>query len=52
MTIAPLLHLDDKDFEEIQQIVTSIKAANIAKQATGQTTDLLMIAKKKMDGQL
>lgn len=50
MTTAPLLHSGDKDLEEIQQIVTSIEAANMAKQPTGQTADLAMAAKKKSDG--
>ena len=40
MTTAPLLHLGDKDIEEIQQIVTSTKVANIARQTTGQTANL------------
>ena len=51
MTTAPLLHSGDKDLKEIQQIVTSTKAANMAKRATGQTADLAMIGKKRSDGQ-
>ena len=46
MTV-PLLHFVDKDLEKIQQIVISIKAANIAKQAVGTIADLPLIAKKK-----
>ena len=49
LTIMPLLHFGDKDLEEIQQIVTSTKAINMVKQATGQTADLAMIAKKRSD---
>ena len=51
MTTAPLLHSGDKDLEEIQQIVISTKIANLAKQVTGQTADVAMIAKKRSDGQ-
>lgn len=47
MTTAPLLTSGDKDFKEIQQIVTSIKAANMAKQIVGATIDLIIMAKKK-----
>lgn len=47
MTTAPLLHSGDKDLEEIQLIVTSTEAANLAKRATGGTADLAMMAKKK-----
>ena len=50
MTTAPLLHLGDKDLEEIQQIVTSTEAANMAKQATSQTADLAMMTRKRLDG--
>ena len=50
MTTAPLLHLKDKNIEKIQQIVTSTKAANMARQTTGQTADLAMQIKKKSDG--
>lgn len=46
MTTAPLLHSGDKDLEEIQQIVTSTEAANLAKRVTGQTADLAMMTKK------
>lgn len=31
MTTAPFLHFGNKDFKKIQRIVTSIKAANMAK---------------------
>ena len=51
MTTVPFLHYGDKDLEKIQQVVTSIKTANMAKQAIGQTADLAMIAKKRSDGQ-
>ena len=47
MTTAPLLHSGDKDLKEIQQIVTSTEAANLAKRAVRATTDLAMMAKKK-----
>ena len=47
MTTALLLHSGNKNLEEIQQIVISTKAANLAKRAVGATTDLAMIAKKK-----
>lgn len=49
MTIAMLLHLSDKDLEEIQQIVTSTKAAKMAKRATSQTADLSIMVKKRSD---
>lgn len=44
MTIIPLLHFKDKDLEKIKQIVISTKVANMAKQITGQTADLSIIA--------
>ena len=47
MTTAPLLHSGDKDIEEIQQIVTSNEAANLAKRVVGATADLTMMAKRK-----
>lgn len=47
MITALLLYFGDKDFKEIQQIVTSTEVANLAKQRVGATTDLTMIAKKK-----
>ena len=47
MMTAPLFHSGNKDLEEIQQIVTFIEAANLAKQAVRATTDLAMMAKKK-----
>ena len=50
MTTAPLLHLGDKDLEEIQQIVTSTKAANMAKWVTSQTADLAIMTRKRSDG--
>ena len=48
MTTAPLLHSDYKDIEEIQQIVTSTKAVNMARQTTGQIADLVMQMKNKI----
>ena len=50
ITTTPLLHSGDKDLEEIQQIVTSTEAANMAKRASGQTADLAMMTKKRSDG--
>ena len=47
MTTAPLLHSDDKDIEEIQQIVTSTEAANLAKRTVGATANLTIMAKRK-----
>ena len=47
MTTASLLHSNDKYLEEIQQIVTSTKATNLAKQTVRATADLALIAKKK-----
>lgn len=49
ITIVPLLHSGNKDLKKIQQIITSTKVANMAKQATSQITDLTMMAKKKTD---
>ena len=46
-TTTPLLYSGDKNLEEIQQIVTSTKAANRAKQAVEATADLALMAKKK-----
>ena len=50
MTTAPLFHSGNKDLKKIQQIVTSTKVANMAKQTTGQTADLAMITKKRLNG--
>ena len=47
MTTASLLYSGDKDLEEIQQIVASTEAANLAKRAVGVTEDLALMAKKK-----
>ena len=47
MTTAPLLYFGNKDHEEIQQIIMSTEAANLAKQAVRATTDLAMMAKRK-----
>lgn len=49
MTIARLLYFENQDFEEIQQIITFTEAANMAKQATSQTKNLVFIVKKKTD---
>lgn len=46
MTIALLLHLGDKDFAKIQQIVISTKVANFAKLITGQIVNLAIMTKK------
>lgn len=47
MTIVSLLHSNDKELKEIQQIIESIKAANLAKYAIRAITNLAIIAKKK-----
>ena len=47
MITAPLLYSDNKDLEEIQQIVISTEVANLAKRAVGAKADLALIAKKK-----
>ena len=47
MTTAPLLYSSDKDFEETQQIITSIEATKLAKHVTGQIADLVIMTKKK-----
>lgn len=49
MITITFLHSGNKDLNQIQQIVTSIKAANMAKQTISQLADLTMIAKKRMD---
>lgn len=49
MTTTLLPYSGDKNLEEIQEIVTSTKIANMTKQATGQIVDLSMIAKKRPD---
>ena len=49
MINAPFLHSNNKDLEEIQQIVISTKADNMAKQATCQIADLAMMVKKRTD---
>ena len=43
----PLFHFDDKDLEEIQQIVTSTKAANFAKSVVKIIVNLFMMVKKR-----
>ena len=49
ITTTPLLYLGDKNFEKIQQIVTSTKVANIAKQVVEVIVDLTMIDKRRSD---
>lgn len=49
MTTTSLLYLGNKDIEEIQKIMMSTKAANMAKQIIGQTIDLAMQTKKRSD---
>ena len=46
-SIVPHLYFGDKDLEQIQQIVTFTKAANLAKQKVGATADLMIMTKKK-----
>lgn len=43
--ITSLLHLNNNDLKEIQQIVISTKVANIVKGVTGQTANLVIIIK-------
>lgn len=47
MTTILLLYSGDKDFEKLQQIITSTKAANFAKCITSQIMDLAIMTKKK-----
>ena len=47
MTTAPLLYSGNKDIKEIQQIVTSTKAANLANCAVWAIANLTMMAKRK-----
>lgn len=51
MIIIPLLHLSNKDLEEILQIIPSTKVANMVKQVTIKTTNLAMMTKKRSDDQ-
>lgn len=46
MTIATLFHSSDKNLEEIYGIVTTTKAANMAKQILRAIGNLKMMAKK------
>ena len=46
------MHLDDKDLEKIQQIIISIKIANLAKHITDQIADLAMMTKKNQSNKL
>ena len=47
MTTSPFLDSGNKDIEEIQQIVTSTKVANLTKHVVEATADLTMMAKRK-----
>lgn len=47
MIITPLLYLGEKDLEEIQLIITSIKVPNLIKQVIGITRNLAIMVKKK-----
>lgn len=47
MTTAPLFYSGNKDLKEIQQIVTSIETANLAKWVVEATIDLAIMDKKK-----
>lgn len=47
MNTATLLHSCHENLKKIQPIMTSTKAANLAKQATVRTADLAMMANKK-----
>lgn len=47
MTTAPFLYLGNKDLKKIQQRVTSTKVANMAKQVSDQTLNLIIIIKKR-----
>lgn len=47
MTIASLLHFQNKNFKKIKQIITSIKAENLTKQIMGAIADLTRMTKKK-----
>lgn len=50
MIIVLFLYLGNKDIEEIQQIVTFTKVANMARQVISQTADLAIQIKKRSDG--
>ena len=47
MTTASLLYSDNKNLEEIQEIVKSSKVANLVKRVVKVTMDLTLLAKKK-----
>lgn len=47
MKTAPRLYSGDKYLKQIQQIVTSIEVAKLAKRMVGASTELVMMAKKK-----
>lgn len=51
MTIDLLLYSGNKNLEKIQQIVTSMEAANFAKSIISQTSDLVMMSKKRQLGE-
>lgn len=52
MTTALLLYSNDKNIEEIQQIITFTEAVNLAKHVIGQTADMAMIVKKNHSDRL
>lgn len=47
MTTTLLFHLSDKNFKAIQQIITSMKAANLAKQIVKAIINLAMTTEKR-----
>ena len=47
MTTVPLLHSDDKNLKEMEQIVTSTEVANLVKQAVKVIVDLALMTKTK-----
>lgn len=47
ITITPLLHLGNKNLEEIQLIVISMEVINLAKKIIGVIGDLAIIVRKK-----
>lgn len=48
MTTALFLYLGNKDLKKIQQRVTSTKVANMVKQVSNQTLNLIIIIKKRL----
>ena len=49
MTITPLLYSGNKDLEKIQQIITSIKVANMTRQVISRTEKLAIMRKRRID---